>query len=107
MAETLDTVAERLARLEVTVAHGFHDAARRSHDLEQIILSVAHKFDVQTEAIRADVHTAIGAMTAAGEESRRTAESMRREHAADRAVLTVTLRQHAKRIHDLETREPD
>jgi len=103
MAETLDDVAERLAQLEVTVAQGFHEAAARSSDLEQLILSVAHKFDVQTEAIRTDLHAAIGAINAGVEQSRRATESSRREHAADRAMLAIALQQHAKRIHDLES----
>ena len=96
MAETLDNVAERLTRLEVTVAQGFHDAEQRD-------LALARKIDIQTEAIRADLRAAVDAMNAAAEESRRTADSLRKEHAADRAVLTVTLQQHARRLHDLET----
>jgi hypothetical protein len=99
MAETLDPldkVAERLTRLEVTVAQGFHDAEERD-------LALARKVDIQTEAIRADLRAAIDAMNGFAEESRRTADSLRKEHAADRAVLTVTLQQHARRLHDLET----
>ena len=96
MPETIDQVAERLARLEVSVAQGFHDAEQRD-------LALARKIDIQTEAIRADVRAAIEALVASAEESRRTAESLRREHAADRAVLTRTLQQHSRRLHDLES----
>ena len=96
MAETLEKVSEQLTRLEVTVAQGFHDAEQRD-------LALARKVDIQTEAIRSDLRAAIDAMNAFAEESRRTADSLRKEHAADRAVLTVTLQQHARRLHDLET----
>ena len=96
MAETLDKVEARLTRLELTVAQGFHDAEERD-------LALARKVDIQTEAIRADLRAAIDAMNGFAEESRRTADSLRKEHAADRAVLTVTLQQHARRIHHLET----
>lgn len=95
MAETTDQIAERLARLEVSVANGFHHAEQRD-------LALARKIDIQTEAMRADIRAAIDALIASAEESRRTAESLRREHAADRAVLTVALQQHATRLHDLE-----
>ena len=95
MEVTLDKVAERLTRLEVTVAQGFHDAEQRD-------LALARKIDIHTEAIRADLRAVIGAMSAAAEESRRTAESIRKEHAADRAVLTLTLQQHSRRLHNLE-----
>jgi hypothetical protein len=102
MSDTLETVAERLARLEVTVAEGFHDTKVRFHDMEQGLLTLSRKVDVQTEAIREDLRSAIDAMNTFAEEARRTTDSVRREHAADRAVLTVALQQHARRLHDLE-----
>lgn len=98
MAETLDKVAERLTRLEVTVAQGFHDAEARD-------LALARKVDIQTEAMREDLRAAIDALNAFAAESRRTADSLRKEHAADRALLTVTLQQHSRRLHDLETHQ--
>ena len=96
MDETLDKVAERLTHLEVTVAQGFHDEEQRD-------LALARKIDIQTEAIRDDLRAAIESMHAAAEQSRRTAESIRKEHAADRAILTVTLQQHSKRLRDRDT----
>ena len=104
MSDTLEKVAERLAQLEVTVAEGFHDAKTRFHDMEQRDLALSQKIDIQVEAIRDDLRGATDAMNAFAEESRRTADSIRKEHAADRAVLTVTLQQHAKRIYDLESK---
>ena len=98
MAETLDKldkVEERLTRLEVTVAQGFHDAEERD-------LALARKLDIQTEAIRADLRAAVDAMSAFAEESRRTTDSLLKEHAADRRVMTVTLHQHARLRHDIE-----
>ena len=97
MAEALDKVEERLTRLEATVAQAFHDAEERD-------LALVRKIDLQTEAIRADLQAAIDALNASTEESRRTVDSLRKEHAANRAVLTVTLQQHARRLHDREKR---
>ena len=104
MADSLDKVAERLARLELTVAEGFHNTRQRFQDLEDRFTAVGGKFDIQTEAIREDLQKTAATLNAFAEESRRTAESMRKEHAADRAVLTVTLQQHARRIYDLESK---
>ena len=67
--DTLDTIAERLTLLEVTVAQGFHDAEERD-------LALARKVDIQTEAIRADLRAAIDAMNGFAEESRRTTDSL-------------------------------
>ena len=64
MAETLEKVEERLTRLEVTVVQGFHDT-------EQLVLAMARKYDIQTEAIRADLRAAVCAMNARTEECRR------------------------------------
>jgi hypothetical protein len=102
MADSLDKVAERLARLELTVAEGFMETRTRFEEVEQRDLALSRKIDVQVEAIREDLQATAGALNTFAEESRRTAESMRKEHAADRAVLTVTLQQHARRIYDLE-----
>ena len=74
MAETLDNVSERLTRLEVTVAQGFHDAEQRD-------LALARKIDIQTEAIREDLRAAIDAINAFTDEARRTTDSLRKEHA--------------------------
>lgn len=122
MEETLEKVAERLAKLEVTVAEGFHDTRQRFADMEQRDLALSHKIDVQVDAMRADLNAAVhkfesqteamradlqstaANLNAFTEESRRTAESIRKEHAADRAILTITLQQHAKRIYDLENK---
>ena len=96
MAETLEKVGERLTRLEVTVAQGFHDSEMRDSAL-------SNKIDVNTEALRSDLQTVLNAVDSLADELRRTTESIRKEHAADRAVLTLALQQHARRLHDLET----
>lgn len=97
MSDAIDLVAERLTQLEITVATVLHDAEQRD-------LALSRKIDIQVEAIRADLQAAATALNGYAEESRRTAESMRKEHAADRAVLTIALQQHATRIHALERR---
>jgi hypothetical protein len=95
MAETLDKLEERLTRLEVTVAQGFYNAELRD-------AALSNKIDVNTEALRSDLHTVLNAVDSLTDELRRTTESIRKEHAADRAILTLSLQQHSRRIHDLE-----
>jgi DNA-binding ferritin-like protein len=95
MPETIDKVSERLARLEVTVAQGFRDCEARDAALSE-------KIDVNTESLRDDIRTVLDAVGSLADELRRTADSIRNEHAADRKLVTVALQQHAKRIHDLE-----
>ena len=102
MSDTLDKVADRLARLDMTVAEGFHDTKVRFHDMEQGVLALSRKIDVQTEAIREDLQSAAGALNTFAEEARRTTDALRKEHAADRAVMTAALQQHARQLHDLE-----
>jgi hypothetical protein len=104
MTDPIDKVAERLTQLEVTVARVLHDTNARFHDIEKRDLALSSKIDVQVEAIRGDLQAAATALNGFAEESRRTAESIRKEHAADRAILTITLQQHAKRIYHLERR---
>ena len=93
--ETLDNVAERLVLLEVTVAQGFHDEELRELSLNRMI-------DVTAEALRSDIRNVLDAVTSLGVEMRRTTDMIRKEHAADRAVHTLALEQHARRLHDLE-----
>ena len=100
MAETFDKLEERLTRLEVTVAQGFYNAEMRDSAL-------SNKIDVNTEALRSDLHTVLNAVDSLADELRRTTESIRKEHAADRAVLTLTLQQHARRLHDLDQQSLD
>jgi len=96
MAETIDNVSERLTKLEVTVAQGFHDAEMRD-------LALSSKVDVTVESLRDEIRSVANAVASLGDEMRRTVDTVRKEHAADRNVLTVTLQQHARRLNDLET----
>ncbi len=95
MAETLDKVAERLTRLEVTVAGGFQDAELRDSALSR-------KIDVNTESLRGDLRTVLDAVTELAEEVRRTTTSIRKEHAADRDIFRLAIEQHSRRINPLE-----
>ena len=97
MSETVDKVSEQLTRLEVTVAQGFHDVEARD-------LALSGKIDVNTEAVRGDVKTVLDGVTSLAAELRRTTEALRQEHSADRALLTLSLQQHARRLHDMEQR---
>ena len=109
MADTVDKVAERLAKLEMTVAEGFHSVEGRLRSIDQTLhdaelrdLALSQKVDVTAEALRGDVRTVLEAVTSVGEEMRRTTDSIREEHAANRAVLVTAVEQHARRIHTLE-----
>ncbi len=95
MAETVEQVAERLARLETTVAQGFHE-------MELRFSALGRKIDVNVEALRGDIQTVGESVTSLAAEMRRTTDAMRKEHAADREVLRLSLLNHAGRIHDLE-----
>lgn len=95
MPGAIDKVSERLTRLEVTTAQGFLDSEARDAALSE-------KIDVNTEAVRADIRTVLDAVGSLSDELRRTADSIRQEHAADRKLFTLTLQQHAKRIQKLE-----
>ena len=88
MPETLADVSERLTRLEVTVAEGFHDARSRFHDAELRDMALSRKIDVNTESLRSDLRTVLDAVASLGDEMRRTTDAIRQEHAADRTVLT-------------------
>lgn len=102
MRETVDKVFERLMLLEVTVGHGFHDTEARFLECEARGAALSEKIDVNTEAVRADIRTVLDAVGSLSDELRRTADSIRQKHAADRKLFTLTLQQHAKRIQKLE-----
>src|SRR6478609_6218360 len=106
MAETIDQVAERLARLELTVAQGFHECATRDTGLSLKIdlglSALSQKVDINTESLRNDLQTVLNAVDSLSDEFRRTAEYMRKEHAADREVFRLTLVDHAHRLNKLE-----
>ena len=119
MAEAVDKVAERLARLEVTVAEGFHEnsqqfegvrselksVAQHFHEAELRDIALSRKIDVATEALRGDLRNVMDAVTSLGEEMRRTTDSIRKEHAVDRALLTTAIENHAGRLHTLEQKQ--
>lgn len=88
MAETIDTVSERLTRLEVTVAQGFHESAARDAALDRKIDAVAEtlnrKIDASTDVIREDI--------------RAFKEEVRRSNDAIRLILV----DHSRRLTDLE-----
>lgn len=105
MDETVDKVAERLARLarlEVTVAQGFHETKSRFHEAELRDHALSRKIDVNTESLRADFQTLVEIVTANTDEARRTTIALRAEHAADRDILRLALEQHSRRLNDLE-----
>jgi hypothetical protein len=97
MSENVEKVSERLTQLEVTVAQGFHDAEMRD-------LALSSKIDVISESMRDEIRTVANAVASLSHEMRRTIDAVRKEHAADRKVLTVTLQQHARRLNELEPR---
>jgi hypothetical protein len=91
MEDTVDKVAERLARLEETVAKGFFDSGLqfKSIDapfsmLDRRLDAMDRKIGVSVESLRADIKTVLETVIGFTEEMRRTTESIRQEHAADR-----------------------
>lgn len=97
MPDTVEKVAERLARLEHTVAEGFYANDARINALD-------NKIDISVESLRSDIKTVLEAVGALTEELRRTTDAIRKEHAADRAILKLTLQDHGRRIESVENR---
>lgn len=95
MTDTVEKVAERLAHLEKTVAEGFYDTNAR-------ITALDNKLDVSVESLRGDLKTVIDVLTAHIDEMRRTTAAMRKEHAADRKILKLSLLNHERRIQTIE-----
>jgi hypothetical protein len=104
MTDTVEKVAERLARLETTVAEGFRDNGLRFQGIEARLDALDNKIDVSVESLRGDIKTVIEVVTALTDEWRRTADSIRKEGAADREVLKAALLDHGRRIGRLEDR---
>jgi hypothetical protein len=111
MDDVVEKVAERLAQLEKTVAEGFHGNTQRFQGMDARFESVdarftalENKLDVSVESLRGDIKTVIEMVTALADEWRRTADSIRKEGAADREVLKAALLDHGRRIARLEDR---
>ena len=102
---------ERQARLETTVANGFHGnenrfgaLAGRMDRLEDRMFALENKLDVVADSIRADLKTVLEAVTASTEEMRRTTAAIRSEHQADRRLMMWILDDHGHRLRALEER---
>ena len=104
MPDTVEQVAERLARLEKTVAEGFHANSTRFRGLETRLEALDNKIEVSVESLRGDIKTVIEVVNALTDEMRRTTDSIRKEGAADREVLKLALLNHKHRIQNLEDR---
>lgn len=102
MTETLDKVSERLTSLEVAVADGIVENKRRFHEAELRDIALSRKIDVNTESLRGEIRTVLDAVGSLADEMRRTTDSIRAEHAADRKILTLAIGQHATRLFALE-----
>ena len=72
MAETFDKLEERLTRLEVTVAEGFHDTKSQLNQAELRDMALSQKIDVNTESLRGDLQTVLSAVDSLADEFRRT-----------------------------------
>jgi hypothetical protein len=100
--EDVMAVDERVARLEVTMAKGFLEQGQRLDRLEDRMATLDAKFDVVSESIRGDVTTIRELVTGFMDEMRRTTDSMRKEHEADRRLTRSALFDHVTRIRTLE-----
>ena len=61
------------------------------------------RIDVGVESLRGEIRTVLESINGLAGEMRRTSDSIRSEHAADRQVIHVTLRDHLVRIRALES----
>ena len=107
--EDVMAVDERVASLERTVAKGFLEVKEhldahtgRLDRLEDRMAALDSKFDVVAESIRGDVTTIRELVTGFMDEMRRTSDSMRKEHEADRRLTRLSLFDHVARIRALE-----
>jgi hypothetical protein len=107
MSDDVEKVAGRLAKLEVTVAEGFHDTASKLHQAELRDFALSQKIDVQTESLRADIKAVLDAVGSLTDEMRRASESIRKEHETDRKLTRLTLLDHTKRTLPVETRSTE
>ncbi|MDP2322033.1 MAG: hypothetical protein Q8O42_22175 [Acidobacteriota bacterium] len=110
------TLDKQLAALEVTVAKGFQEQrqrldkmdgrleehTRRFDRLEDRISALDSKLDVVAESIRGDVTTIRELVAGFMGEMRRTTDSIRKEHAADRRLTRLALADQAVRIRKIE-----
>ena len=99
-------VDDRVAKLENTMAKGFFDQGQRMNRLEDRMAALDAKFDVVAESIRGDVTTIRELITGFMGEMRRTTESIRKEHEADRRLTRLTLFDHVVRIRKLDGGAP-
>ena len=99
MSETIDNVSERLTRLEVTVAQGFHDCAKRDDALSRKIDTSSdalnRKIDSRTEVLSRKIDASTDAVR---EDLRTLREEMQRTNDSIRDVLV----DHSHRLKDLE-----
>ena len=105
--EDVMAVDERVAKLEKTMAEGFFGQGRRMDRLEDRMSALDSKFDVVAESIRGDVKTIRELVTGFMDEMRRTTDSMRKEHEADRRLARLALFGHVTRIRTLEGGGPE
>jgi hypothetical protein len=99
-------VDDRVAKLENTMAKGFFDQGQRMDRLEDRMTALDSKFDVVAESIRGDVTTIRELVTGFMDEMRRTTDSMRKEHEADRRLTRLALFDQVTRIRTLEGGAP-
>lgn len=99
-------VDDRVAKLENTMARGFFDQGQRMDRLEDRMTALNSKFDVVAESIRGDVTTIRELLTGFMDEIRRTTDSMRKEHEADRRLTRLALFDHVVRVRKLEGGTP-
>lgn len=122
------TLDKQLANLEVTVAKGFQEQrqhldqidghldkidgrlnehAGRFDRLEDRISALDSKLDVVAESLRGEVITIRELVTGFMAEMRRTTDSIRKEHEADRRLTRLALSGQAVRIRKLEGGTPE
>jgi archaellum component FlaC len=103
---------ERVQRLEAKVDQGFADVNGRMdrldgrmERLEDRMDAFNTKLDVGIESLRSDMKMVVEHLDAHIEWMKRTIDSIRHEHSADRRLMYAMLRDHNERLRLLE-RDP-
>jgi hypothetical protein len=101
MSETIDNVSERLTRLEVTVAQGFHDSAVRDEALDRKIDAKFGALDRKVDASSAALDVKIDANT---EMLGRKIDALAAEMRQTTETIHLVRLDHSRRLNDLENK---
>jgi hypothetical protein len=106
MSDTIDNVSERLTRLEVTVAQGFHDCSLRDDALERKTDSLDRKFDAKFDALDRKIDSTADTLSrkidANTDLLSRKIDDLAEEMRRSTDTIHLVLLDHSRRLNDLE-----